>query len=170
MTPTVPLGRVSDEIAARLAELGADVSDLYRALGNHPPLLEAWLDFAWSLRDDAGTPRSTRELMILRSAQLQRAGYQWHDHVTIARAAGVDEGQIAAVEDWRRSTLFDEPTRVALALVEEVTAGEVSDETLGFLAGLFSPAERVELILTAAFYSMAPRVVTALRLSHPEEA
>ena len=62
--------------AGKIAELGAGQLNLYRALANAPDLLEAWLDFAWSLRDDCMTPRLLRKLMILRTASVMRSDYE----------------------------------------------------------------------------------------------
>ena len=49
---------------------GGDLPNLYRVIGASPDMLKAWIDFAWSLRLDAKTPRGLRELMIMRGAQL----------------------------------------------------------------------------------------------------
>jgi alkylhydroperoxidase family enzyme len=127
-------------------------------------MLEAWLEFSSSLRREPTVPRALRELMILRTAQLHDARYQWRDHVRMAAEVGVTPEQEHQLDDWRASTLFDEKSRCALAFTEEMVRGEVSDATLGDLAGLFSPAERIELTLTAGFYCMVPRVLDALRL------
>jgi hypothetical protein len=46
----IPLAPLPDNVAARVREAGAPGVNLYRALGNTPRLLEAWIDFAWALR------------------------------------------------------------------------------------------------------------------------
>lgn len=170
MTPTVPFRPVAGDVRSRLEALGvATIPDLYRLLANNPDLLEAWIDLAWSLRQRATTPRPLRELMILRSAQLHGASYQWNDHARMAAEAGVSPEQIAALEDWRSSSLFDEPVRSALAFTEEMVSGRVEDRTLAELARHFEPGERIELMMTAGFYCMVPRVLDALRLTAAEE-
>jgi len=129
---------------------------------------ELWVRFAWGLRNGSRTPRALRELMILRSAQLQSADYQWNDHTAMARDAGVTGEQVEALGSWPTSDLFDEPSRACLALTDEMVAGQVTEATLGRLAEMFSPEGRVELIVTAGFYCMVPRVLDALRLT-PED-
>jgi alkylhydroperoxidase family enzyme len=165
VSPSVPLVSVEGTALQRLRALGVEVSDLYRALGNNPPLLGAWIELAWGLREHAGTPRSMRELMILRSAQIHGAGYQWDDHLRMAFDAGVTEAQVEALDSWRASPFFDPATRAALALMEQMIEGMVGEETLKELAAHFDPTERVELIVTAGFYCMVPRVLDALRLN-----
>lgn len=164
MTPSVPLRPMSEEADRLLRSFGGEPSDLYRALANNDEVLKAWLEMAWRLRTRAKTPKSLRELMILRGAQIQEAGYQWSDHVAMALAAGVDQTQIDALGSWRESDLFSASARAALALTEEMLSGRVSDQVLDGLAAAFDAEERVELIVTAGFYFMVPRVLDALRL------
>ena len=168
MSPSVPLRQVTERVAEALEQFGAGPSDLYRALANNDLVGELWVRFAWGLRNGSRTPRPLRELMILRTAQLQDARYVWRDHTAMARAAGVSEEQIASLASWHFSDQFDEPTRACLALTEEMVAGHVSEGTLDRLAQSFSPEDRVELIVTAGFYCTVPRVLDALRL-FPED-
>jgi hypothetical protein len=58
-------------------------------------------EMAWGLRTLASTPRTLRELMILRSAHAQDAAYQWADHTIMAMAAGVSQAQIDAIPEWQ---------------------------------------------------------------------
>ena len=164
--PTVPLNDLTPEQIAVLDRVGAGVTNLYRALVNRLPLFEAWVSFAWTLREEAVTGRALRELMILRCAQLAGAGYQWADHIPMALAAGVDAARIDALHAWMSSGLFDETERIALAFTDEMVNGAVTDETLARLRHRFSPAEIVELTMTAGFYVMVPRVLDALRVPH----
>ena len=164
MSPSVPLGPVSEEVTRLLHSMGGEPTDLYRALANNEEVLTVWVEMAWGLRNTATTSRAVRELMILRSAQLQGADYQWSDHTAMALAAGVSPDQLAALESWNRSDLFDDPTKAALALMEEMLVGHVSDRALEELAAVFDAMQRVELIVTAGFYCMVPRVLDALRL------
>jgi 4-carboxymuconolactone decarboxylase len=165
MTPSVSPQEVTGRVADALASFGAEPSDLYRALANNEVVAELWIRFAWGLREGANTPRALRELMILRAAQLQEADYVWRDHIAMASAAGVSEEQIDAVASWQSSVVFDEPTRACLALIEEMVGGQVRKATLGHLERAFSAEDRVELIVTAGFYCMVPRVLDALRLA-----
>jgi alkylhydroperoxidase family enzyme len=144
---------------------GGEVKNLYRSLANHPVLLEAWTDFAWTLRFQCRTPRTLRELLILRAAQLTDSKYLWEDHVRFGREAGLNDRQIAALKEWRHSSEFDARQRTALEFAEQlITSGAVSDEALAALQAEFAADEVVELALTVSFYAMAPRVLDALRV------
>ena len=138
--------------------------NLYRALANHPAFVGAWTEFAQSMRADTKTPRALRELMILRSGQVQHSEYEWAQHLRMARKAGVREAQIEALADWRNAKEFSDQERAALALLEAVTAGKMDDATWEAAAAQFSREEMVELVLVAGFYSMVARVLDALRV------
>ena len=158
----IPPAPLPDDVAERVAGLGAKQVNLYRCLAHAPDLLRAWMDFAWALRAHDATPRRLRELMILRTAIQHRSHYEWHQHRRMAAEAGVTEHEVAELAMWRTSPAFGAAERAALALTDAVVAGEVPDEVLEELDRHFDHAQRVELTVTAAFYSMVPRVLDAL--------
>jgi AhpD family alkylhydroperoxidase len=172
-THGVPLLPDDSEPVQGVAERGGWINNLYRCLANSPVLLRAWTDFAWTLRADCQTPRTLRELLILRASQLTGSEYLWDDHVRFGKEAGLDNPQIEALAAWRDSELFGTRERVALQLAEELVAtGRISDRALAELESHFPPGEVVELVLTVGFYSMVPRVLDALRVPlqwEPEE-
>lgn len=162
--PRVPHAEFEPKQLARIEELWGRPVNLYRALANHPALVGAWTEFANSIRNESHTPRALRELMILRSGQLQRSEYEWAQHLKMARKAGVREAQIAALAQWRDSSEFDARERAALELCEAVTAGKVSDAVYANVMREFNTTEYVELSLTAAFYAMVGRMLDAMQV------
>ena len=171
---TVPLLDVPEAARERLLALGATEesfsSKLYRALANEPDLLIGWLELAWRLRQDRKTSTRLRELMIVRGAQLSDCEFELIGHQIRARAAGVTADELDEVAAWESSQLFSEQERLAFAFMEESVTGKTSDATLAALSQAFDPAERIELVLTASFYCMVPRVVDALRLVRDKPA
>ena len=158
------------EVFDAVRAIGWPVPTLYRALGNSPAMLRAWTAFAWPLRNDATTPRALRELIIMRVAQLTDAPYEWLAHWDMAVEHGVAVEQLQALGQWRASDAFSEHERAALAAADDLTLDlGMADRTWLDLAARFQPAEIVELILTAAFYSCVSRVLGALQLHHPAE-
>src|SRR5919202_1515796 len=127
---SIPLAPLPEDVAQRVAALGAHQVNLYRALAHAPGLLRAWMDFAWLLRGHTATSRRLRELMILRTALLHHSPYEWHQHRRMAREEGVTETQVAELEMWRTSTAFDECEKAALALTDAIVAGEVPPEII----------------------------------------
>ena len=152
------------ELKKRLEELWGTPPNLYRALGNHAPLAAAWTEFARAIRYESRTPRTLRELVILRGAQVMRSEYEWAQHLKMARKAGVRDAQIAALAGWRESPEFDATEKAALLLAEAVTRADVTDEVYAAVSKHFDHATYVELSLTAAFYAMVGRMLDAMRI------
>jgi 4-carboxymuconolactone decarboxylase len=159
---SIPLAPLPEDVAERVARLGAHQVNLYRALAHAPGLLRAWMDFAWLLRGHTATSRRLRELMILRTALLHHSPYEWHQHRRMAREAGATDFEVAELEMWRTSQAFSDADRAALAFTDAIVAGEVPPEITEELTRHFDDSQRVELTVTAAFYSMVPRVLDAL--------
>jgi len=166
----IPFAEFEPRLAKRLEELWGRPVNLYRALGNHPALVAAWTEFANAIRHESRTPRVLRELMILRSGQLQRSEYEWAQHLKMARKAGVREAQIEALARWRDSNEFDARERAALLLTEAVTAGNVNDAVYAEVSKTFDHSEYVELCITAAFYCMVDRMLDAMRVELDDDA
>ena len=160
--PRVPLAEFEPALKKRLEELWGTPPNLYKALANHPQLAAAWTEFSKTLRHDTRTPRKLRELVILRGAQLMRSEYEWAQHLAMARKAGVSEGQISHLHNWKNSPVFDEREKAALALGEAVTQGRVSDAVFKEAKKHFDDHDYVELALVAAFYAMVGRMLDAM--------
>jgi 4-carboxymuconolactone decarboxylase len=160
----IRLVELTGAVGERVAALGARQINLYRSMASTPELLGAWIDFAWALRRDCVTPRALRELMILRTAIVMRSEYEWHQHRLMAADAGVSAERVEALAAWQTSDLYDERERAALALTDAMLTGNVPDAVHATLARHFPERERVELVLTAGFYAMVPRVLDALRV------
>lgn len=145
---------------------GFAIPHLYRVLGTAPELFRGWLDFAWPLRLNAKTSRATRELLILRGAQVARTGYEWAHHLPMALEAGVSEAQIDALAHWRDSPLFDVAERAVLQLADEVTRGPAASEaTVAQLKACgFDDESVVELVLTASFYVCVSRFLQSMNV------
>jgi 4-carboxymuconolactone decarboxylase len=160
----VPMAEFEPALKKKLEQLWGTPPNLYRALANHQGIIGAWSEFARVLRHDSRTPRTLRELMILRGGQMMRSDYEWAQHLAMARKAGVREAQIAALSSWRSSPEFDAREKAALALAEAVTQGNVTDEVYAEASRHFDHTDFVELSVTAAFYAMVGRVLDALRV------
>jgi alkylhydroperoxidase family enzyme len=166
---SIPLAPLPEDVAENVARLGAKQVNLYRCLAHAPELLRAWINFAWALRGHETTERRLRELMILRTATLHHSAYEWHQHRRMASEAGATDFEVAELEMWRTSGAFSDADRAALALTDAIVAGEVPPEVTADLSRYFDDSQRVELTVTAAFYSMVPRVLDALGVPIEEQ-
>ena len=169
MLPAEPedaaLKAMFEEVRAR----GIAVPNLYRVIGHSPPLLRAWLDFAWPLRLHAKTSRKIRELLILRGAQVSGTRYEWVHHAAMALAAGVTQAQVDAIEAGdacEASALFDAQEKAVLRLAAEVTRGPAASAAAieSLRLNGFDEAGIVELTLTASFYVCVARFLQSMQV------
>lgn len=173
--PMLPAEPADPALAGMFAEVrarGIEVPNLYRVLGHAPPMLRAWLDFAWPLRLQAQTGRAVRELLILRGAQVSGARYEWVHHVPMALAAGVSQSQVDALDDnWADCPLFSGPEKAVLRLADEVTRGPGASSAC--IAALqqqgFDATGITELTLTASFYVCVSRFLQSLDVPLEDE-
>ena len=71
--------------------------------------------------DDVGFDPGLRDLLRLRTSQINGCAYCVDTHSRDARAAGESEQRVAAVAVWREAGFFTAPERAALAFTESVT-------------------------------------------------
>jgi alkylhydroperoxidase family enzyme len=101
-----------------------------------------------------------REIAILRNARVCKSLYEYTQHVPIAKAAGLSDQQIAAVDDWQGARCFNDLERLVLQLTDEV-AGNIkgTHQTLEALKKHLGAGEIVELIMAIGFWGMVARVL-----------
>lgn len=164
----MPLADLSPDVGEALERRGARQVHLYRALAHSPELARTWFDFVWSLRDQATTPRSLREIAILRTAVRHGSDYEWAHHVRMATEAGVLDETIRAIERWPDDAddapSFSREEDLALRLTDAICDGTVPDELVDACLALFGATAYVEMVLTISAYVMVPRVLEALRV------
>jgi 4-carboxymuconolactone decarboxylase len=131
-----------------------------------PGVGAATLRLVFALLTETALDPVLRELVILRVSQRCDCQYAWVQHVAIARAAGVKEAQIAALEQGEAPpSLFHERACAAFVLADEIlTNCRASDRTFATVRNLFSPREVVELLLLIGYFRMISAVMTSLEV------
>ncbi len=103
-----------------------------------------------------------REIVILRIGQLCGSDYEWHQHVSVARAVGMDAATLQAVTDKAFDRLT-EAQQIALTVAEEIKRDNgARAETIAAAGAHFSPEELIELILVAGYYIMTAGLLLSL--------
>jgi alkylhydroperoxidase family enzyme len=145
---------------------GSKVPDLYRLLANAPELLQAWTSLAWPLRNVNHVDRGLRELLIMRTAQLTGAEYEWKHHWSLALAAGVAAEKLDALANWKANDLFDADERAALGMTDAMVAdSHVGVGAVHPVLDRFDKPAVIQLVLTVAFYICVGRFAGALDLT-----
>lgn len=162
-------------LAALIAKLkgarGGRLLNLYRMLLHSPSIADAWQAFNNAIRFQSHLDEQTRELAIMRVAQLTGADYQYQIHASrYAPAVGITPQQIAALDGSGHSSLFQPAHRALLAYADAMTKSiDVPDEVFARLRRHYSDSQIVELTVLIAAYNMHTRVGRALRLDPENE-
>ena len=136
-------------------------ANVFRALANNPPLLDSFRKYFGYLWAESGLAARERELVILSAARESGSTYEWHQHVRLGRAAGLDDDEIRAIGGGDLDALSDREALCvgyALATLRE----EVDDALFDTAAAEFDDATLVGIALLATGYDGLARVLAAL--------
>ena len=112
-----------------------------------------------------------RELAILRTAKVSKSVYEWTQHVPIAKAAGVTDEQVNAIENWEGARCFGEIERLVLKFTDEVARNVKGERaTLEALQKHLGTTEIVELVMSVGFWGMVARLLETTEVDLEEFA
>ena len=145
--------------------MGGSIINLTLTQGHAPKFAKASETTAFTIRFDAVTPRSLRELAIFRTAEIVGSNYELNQHTPMMKMCGFSGEQIAQVATWQSSNLFDDKQRALLSYVEQVAhGGNVDDATFDSFAKFFTPQEIVEITFTVGSYYSTGLITKALKV------
>jgi len=112
-----------------------------------------------------------RELAILRTAKVSKSVYEWTQHVPIAKAAGVTDEQVDAIENWEDAGCFGEVDRLVLKFTDEVARNVKGGRaTIEALQKHMGTTEIVELVMSIGFWGMVARLLETTEVDLEEFA
>jgi AhpD family alkylhydroperoxidase len=110
--------------------------------------------------------RKHKDLIKIRSSQINGCAFCIDMHTKEARKAGETEQRIYALNAWRETPFFSEEERAILALTEEVTliSNHVSDETYAQAAKVLEDTYLAQVILAIITINVWNRIGIATNL------
>jgi AhpD family alkylhydroperoxidase len=110
--------------------------------------------------------RTHKDLIKIRSSQVNGCAFCIDMHTRDARKAGETEQRIYALNAWRDTTFYTEEEQAILALTEEVTliSGHVSDETYEKAAKVLDATYLAQVILAIITINVWNRIGIATKL------
>jgi len=174
-TPRIPpLADADRDDQARelLAHAGGPASgavNIFTTLVRHPGLFRRWLPFGGKLL--AGRiPARDRELLILRTGWNTRADYEWHQHVRIARAAGVTDEEIERVRAGPDAPGWSALDAVLLRAADELHRDAcVTDATWAALTEHYDERQMIELPMLVGHYHLVAFTLNSLGVQVEDE-
>ena len=115
---------------------------------HHPELAHAFWVFNGHILNDTSLTQRQLELAVLRVALRCKSEYEWRQHVFAARACGITDDEIAAIERSDATFEWSEADGALLAAVDElISSTAVSDGTWKRLSSAMSTREILDLHL-----------------------
>ena len=110
--------------------------------------------------------RKHKDLIKIRSSQINGCAFCIDMHTKDARKAGETEQRIYALNAWRETPFFSEEERAILALTEEVTliSNHVTDETYEQAAKLLDETYLAQVILAIITINVWNRIGISTKL------
>jgi 4-carboxymuconolactone decarboxylase len=160
----IPTGEWSEE-QKKLIEpqlVNGVAPNLYATFLHHPKFYAPRRLFGSYLQRDSHLPPKTRELVIMRTAWLIRAEYEWGHHAPLAKTAGFTDAEIGNIAKGADANWNGEYTAVLRAVDELRHEAFVSDATWQALAKHYDTKQLVEIIYTSGGYTMTGVAINSL--------
>lgn len=143
-------------------EQQGDILNIFRALSHSPEALRRFMKLGTYFLSEGKLDPKLRELAILRAGWLCRAPYEFSQHISFGRRAGLSDDQIRAIAE-PASRYFAPQEMAVLAFASEMTdEARVSDATFDAVRSFLNEEEIVELTLVTGFYNLVSRVLNTL--------
>jgi 4-carboxymuconolactone decarboxylase len=141
-------------MAARRKAHGEGFGGPYLALLNHPELARRVEELGFFLKFEGALPRMIYQFIVLTVAHATGAGFEWHDHIEHARAAGLADEVIDCISSGRAAAL-PQPYALVHAILTKTLAWQVVPDDLQARAvALWGKPGLVEIMVLSGFYQM----------------
>lgn len=161
--------QVTPEMAAlydQAYQLRGNVPNMFRAMAHRPEIFMTMMAHFGAVLNSGTLPLKLKELVIVRTSQVNDTQYCLASHTILARNLGWSDEQLNQLANWQERTDFTASEKAALRLAEQVTrdAHQVSDEQFVELRRHFSEGEVVELLAAIGLFNYFNRFNDALRM------
>ncbi len=129
--------------------------NIFKTMVHHPELAKRWMVFANHILSKSTLDVRDRELLILRIGYLCQAGYEWGQHVVIARRAGMSNVEISACQTGPATLGLSARDTLLLRAADELHAdAHVTDSTWAGLAEHFDTKQLMDIVFTVGQYNL----------------
>lgn len=153
--------------------LGSRASlNIYRTLAHHVDLYNRWSPLGQVLLNNQSISPRHRELAMLRMGWLCQSPYEWSQHARIAKAsAGMTDAEIRAIAADPSAASWSDIDRAVMKMADELRYDAIiSDATWAELRKVYSEAQVMELLYTAAQYQLVSMALNTLGIQVEPQA
>jgi len=129
------------------------IHNIFLTLARHPKLLKRWSVFGNHVLGGSTLPARERELLILRTGYLCGSGYEWAQHVAIARRSAVTDDEIRRLAAGPTAGEWSADDRVLLEAADELVSDTfISGPTWSSLAQRWNEQQLMDIVFTVGQY------------------
>ena len=149
-----------------------NVPNMFRTMAHRPEIFGTIIAHMEAVLNTGTLPKALKELVIVRTSQLNRTPYCLASHTTICRKLGWTDVQLDALREAAGSKEFSECEKVAIHLAEVMTLDAHSYSEVEFtrLRSHFSEGEVVELMAAIGLFNYFNRFNDLLEMEPTQPA
>jgi uncharacterized peroxidase-related enzyme len=143
-----------------------NVPNMFRVMAHRPEIFATMQAHFAAVLNTGTVSTKLKELIIVRTSQVNETPYCLASHTKLARNLGWSEEQLTHLAEWPERMDFTPAEKAALRLAETMTrdAHAVSDEQFAELRGFYSEGEIVELMCAIGLFNYFNRFNNALKM------
>jgi len=143
-----------------------NVPNMFRVMAHRPEIFATMQAHFGAVLNTGTVPKKLKELIIVRTSQINETPYCLASHTILARNLGWTDDQLTHLADWPSRGDFTPAEKTALELAETVTRNPhaLSNEQFAELRAFYSEGEIVELLCAIGLFNYFNRFNNALRL------
>jgi uncharacterized peroxidase-related enzyme len=145
----------SGEIYDRYMRQRGHVPNMFRTVAHRPEIFETMIAHFEAVLNTGTLPLKLKELVIVRTSQLNNCQYCLASHTRISKKLGWSEDQLAHLENYAKRDDFTVAEKVALRLAELMTRNErpLTDEEWQEIREFYSEGEVIELMTAIGLFN-----------------
>lgn len=154
----------SGAIYDRYLQQRGNVPNMFRTVAHRPEIFQTMIAHFEAILNTGTLPLKLKELVIVRTSQLNHCGYCLASHSRICKKLGWNEDQLENLVHYEKRRDFSQVEKAALKLAEQMTRNEepLSTEDMDALRVHFSEGEIVELMAAIGLFNYFNRFNNAL--------
>jgi len=165
----LPVEDRDDDVQALLDKFGP-TANIYTTMARRPDLFGTCIPLGQALRGGRLSARD-RELVILRTGWRCGSAYEWAAHAGQARAAGMDDADLARITEGPDADGWQPNDRALLTAADELhEQARISDATWSALAAQYDDGDLIEITMTCGYYHLIAYFANSLGLALPKGA
>ena len=157
-----PVGLIYD----RYMQQRGNVPNMFRTMAHRPEILETMIAHFEAVLTTGTLPTKLKELVIVRTSQLNTCEYCLASHSLIAKKLGWTDAQVNELADFEQKVDFTPAEKAALRLAETMTlrSTAMTDQQFAELRSFYEEGEVVELMAAIGLFNYFNRFNNVLQM------